>query len=244
VSSYYKEYFNSKGKDVYSVDIFDTVLLRNYKSEYFRFYELAKIVKSEFELSIPVQSIFYARVEAARLAYYIYGDKQSKEPSIDYIYTLMFNVLGITPSGELLAKMLSLELLYEKTQLSPNLPLINFLKKKKEQGALIIGISDMYLNSSSIVDLVYSNGEELIFDKLYSSADFKESKREGSLYEIVINDLGLNKDKFIHCGDSYHSDFVMANNYGISAVYTPRTKIWQLRNKLSHYMMLKKMGIA
>jgi predicted HAD superfamily hydrolase len=102
----------------------------------------------------------------------------------------------------------------------------------------------MYLSSSSIEKLVRFNGEGLAFDKLYSSADAKESKREGSLYETVFDDLGISRDKFVHCGDSYHSDFIMANRFGISAIYTPRSTIWELRNKLSHYIMLKKMGIA
>ncbi|MEZ9604496.1 HAD hydrolase-like protein [Vibrio sp. 10N.261.55.A10] len=201
-------------------------------------------MKSELSLNNSVDSVFLARVEASRIAYYTFGKKSSREPSIEYIHRLTFEILSMEWTEPLLQKALEIELRYEKTTLTPNIKLIDFLKLKKKEGKTIIGISDMYLSSNSISELVFENGESLIFDELYSSADVGESKREGALYDVVVKDMGVDKRNLLHCGDSYHSDFLMAKKHGITSFHTPRNRIWEIKTKYSHFRMLKQMGVA
>lgn len=96
-------------------------------------------MKSELSLNNSVDSVFLARVEASRIAYYTFGKKSSREPSIEYIHRLTFEILSMEWTEPLLQKALEIELRYEKTTLTPNIKLIDFLKLKRKKAKLLLG---------------------------------------------------------------------------------------------------------
>ncbi|RQW61714.1 hypothetical protein [Vibrio viridaestus] len=239
----YDAYFRDKTYDIYSVDIFDTLLLRKYQCEYYRFLEISKIFKRKLNIKKCVNSIWLARIEAARIAYYTFGNDQEKEPNITYIYKLMFDILDVNYDDDFLHSALELELSYESSVLSPNSNLVSFLSDRKKNGSSVIGISDMYLTSDSISRLISNILSGFQLDYLFSSADLNKSKRKGSLFPYVIDRLGIEDKKVIHCGDNYHSDYSMPIKFGIIGIYTPRSRLWQAANKLSNYRVMKRLGV-
>jgi predicted HAD superfamily hydrolase len=56
---------------------------------------------------------------------------------------------------------------------------------------------------------------------LYLSSEIGLTKREGTLFEFVCQDLKIDRTKLIHIGDSWSSDFQIPKKLGISACHIP-----------------------
>ena len=82
----------------------------------------------------------------------------------------------------------------------------------------IVFISDMYLPSDTIEQILRSSGYTE-FQELFVSADFFKTKSQGDLYQIAIEKLGCSADEMLHIGDNYQSDIVSARNNGLKTYY-------------------------
>ena len=94
------------------------------------------------------------------------------------------------------------------------LEVFNLLKKKKKK---LIAISDMYLPSKVIKELLEKNGF-VGFDKIFVSCEQGYSKACGKLFEIAKEHY-QKYTKFAHIGDNYESDIKGAQKVGITAFY-------------------------
>lgn len=84
----------------------------------------------------------------------------------------------------------------------------------------IVCISDMYFDSKFIRQLLYRNGYTC--EAVYVSADTGWSKREGILYQYVLEDLHLHASELLHIGDAIRSDWFRARCSSIHAKWLPR----------------------
>jgi len=80
------------------------------------------------------------------------------------------------------------------------------------QNKKMIAISDMYLPSEIINKILVKCGYHDI--QVYSSCDYKCSKRNGDLYRTILHHFGENT-KICHIGDNYESDYTKAISNGI-----------------------------
>lgn len=81
-------------------------------------------------------------------------------------------------------------------------------------------ISDMYLPEKDIKMLLGKIGFPLgLLRKIYVSGEYKNSKNNGVLYDIVLKDLGIVSGQLLHIGDNYMQDVVNAKKYGIHTLY-------------------------
>lgn len=93
----------------------------------------------------------------------------------------------------------------------------------------IIAISDFYHTSESLSKILDSHGLKLFFNKIYVSCDWMKTKREGSLYDVVINEEKLDTKSFIHIGDNPHADHAVANAKGINSILY-KNNLHEVRN--------------
>lgn len=100
---------------------------------------------------------------------------------------------------------------------------------KSIKGKRIIAISDFYHTSDSLSKILDSHGLKNLFNKIYVSCDWMKTKREGSLYDVVINEEGINKTSIVHIGDNSHADYAVANDKGIRSILY-KNNIHDLRN--------------
>lgn len=77
----------------------------------------------------------------------------------------------------------------------------------------IVVISDMYLPSAVLEEILHRNGYKG-YKKLYVSCEYGKNKATGSLYKLVYEELG--NRRIIHVGDNPHSDVKMAKKYGFA----------------------------
>ena len=74
-------------------------------------------------------------------------------------------------------------------------------------------ISDMYLTAEQLKPILEHCGYEN--PKIFSSIDYKASKSDGNLYDIVQKKIGK---IYMHYGDNYKSDIVNAKKHGVKHV--------------------------
>lgn len=80
--------------------------------------------------------------------------------------------------------------------------------------ATCICISDMYLSSTAIRKALDRNGYSKI-EKVYVSCEEKCSKRQGTLFKRVLDNLNIDRRKLVHIGDAKRSDYLNPKFMGI-----------------------------
>jgi len=136
---------------MYSVDVFDTLLLRKPISERSRFYKAAtafvRICPSHTAPSVA--SVYAARIEVNRWAYHSIDTLgEDAEVKIMDIFTRQLLLLGLPT--ELAPLLLVAEIEVEKTVLEPNLRLIRWLRFQRSRHVRVIAISDTSLPGSAL----------------------------------------------------------------------------------------------
>jgi predicted HAD superfamily hydrolase len=209
-----------------SVDIFDTLLLRDSTSEIKRFSLIAeeqcKYLNDKYNFNCTQEDLLAARLSGTKISY-----RASKivdgcrEGSITDIYRVAARALNLPSSEE--KELIQLELDHEKRVLTPNAGLIRQLRKHKKNGARCIMISDMYLHVSHIKELAGALIPDYIeiFDDIYSSADTTVSKSSQKIFPLIGEILNANPENWLHMGDAIKGDYRSPLNQKIKAIYLP-----------------------
>ena len=204
-----------------SFDVFDTLLLRPFwlPTDLFTFMEpdLTKIVKSVD--SIRFQGL---RSQAEQLArQYAIGSNRNSigEVTLDEIYE---SLCRLCPQLESYAEQIKrLEIEYELRFCSARKTAKELVEFARDMGKKVICVSDMYLSSEIIGQMLAHSGYTGI-DRIFVSCEAGYSKSNGSLYRYVQQQLGCKKSAFVHIGDNFESDVRKAREAGWQACYLPK----------------------
>jgi predicted HAD superfamily hydrolase/glycosyltransferase involved in cell wall biosynthesis len=188
-----------------SFDIFDTCLLRTTQ----RPIDVFIIIESLIDLTLNGESVPFARArtlaeQRAR------KNAPNGEITFDAIYAELAALLQLTP--EQTNTLRELELKVEQQVLYPNKIIQDLYNELKNRGKRIIFISDMYFPKEILREFLNDNGYE--GSEIYVSCEHKKSKHEGSLYDLVLDEEGVEGPDVLHFGDNYHSDIVQAQRRG------------------------------
>jgi predicted HAD superfamily hydrolase len=218
--------FANPETEVWSLDIFDTVLLRDNSSELTRFFEIgaamAEIVNQSGGLKkCGAVDAFFARHMGTKATYRGSDTREGcVEGSLEEIHTVASRL--ISGDAGFAKTFIEAELAYETTRLCVNKALLDLIKEFKSQGGSVILMSDMYMHGVHIEVLLKNSGADLsMFHKIFSSADLKFSKHSGRAYPHIEKELGIDARNILHIGDNFHSDFVRAVEHGFRALHLP-----------------------
>jgi hypothetical protein len=210
-----------------STDIFDTLLLRNSRSERSRIIIGERLFCEQLKRSgsiIESDVLAEARIQAQRLAFR--GLSMRREPGevrLADIIGRQLSILGLPQS--LVGKRYRIELEVEKASLTSNLELAQYLRERRRAGIRIIAISDTTLSTQALRELIHHfHGPDLI-DQVYSSSELGLTKREGGLFAAVMRSESVSPDRLVHIGDDVLADVEIPSAMGISACYAPRHPI-------------------
>lgn len=211
-----------KGIRIISVDIFDTLLLRNGYSEERRFMLVAKKIKKQCPaVKSNVRDIFISRYMSHHWLYRLYQKKQiNKEPTIQEILGVQLSML--TDDCIILQDLLEAELAVESEVLSLNEDLYSWLKVQVQRGIKVVFFSDMYLSTEIINKLLSRNGVDLPFD-LFVSCESGVSKHQGTAFPWLGKKYNVSAKEILHLGDNYSTDYSNAVAAGVNALHTPRS---------------------
>lgn len=215
------------GHTILSFDIFDTILLRNHRSELTRFVEVsaevAAYLSTTCQRPIGQYDVLFGRLLANRLSYRLSPAREGcREGTIADIYRVTLMQLQIDATDEVIAACIEIELAYEVTQLTVNQPLMDMIQRHVERGGRAIYISDMYLSATHINQLLSRLGVDVaLFAATYSSADVILSKRSGKIWPWLCAELSVSAHDILHIGDSLVSDYQSPRMHGAQAVHLP-----------------------
>ena len=197
--------------DTVSFDIFDTLLVRtvnNPEDVFFLVgYNMIDIIKNTPE------DFVMQRTNAARKAKF---SSINGEYSLDDIYA---NLEGYTDYERECLK--TEELRIESIVLKANPQIKKLYEKYIKYGKRIIAVSDMYLPSQFLINLLYKNGYTQI-EKVFVSCEEHANKSSGELFNIVKNKYG--DKKYLHIGDSWKSDYILPKNCGWKSKHCSKNK--------------------
>jgi FMN phosphatase YigB (HAD superfamily) len=210
-----------------SVDIFDTLLLRDDKCEARRFWEISALVRqriasSDLHAERSTHDLFVARYLAMRAGYACSDRLRGcQEGHIVPILATQAELLDLPSSAQDL--FLDAELEFEACNLQSNDFLLAVLQQAFADKPLI-GLSDTYLGAAQIETLVARVcGGRCRLHALYSSADIILNKRSGHAFAHVAHDRNAACDEFLHVGDNVSSDLIPAHRSGWRALLFPVT---------------------
>jgi hypothetical protein len=200
----------------YSFDVFDTILLRDDRSEEERLYE----VSGHFEQAFggPAQvDVFTARLQAHAMAKRLVTRHDGvAEAPWDLVVDLMLHLLDAPASAA--EPVTELETVFELASLRPNPYLRAFVERVAPKEPILL-ISDMYLPPAVISVLVESCWD--LDYRLHVSSERGLTKRGGGLFDVArtaeIGDL----ENVVHLGDDHLADVVSARVRGFDAVHLP-----------------------
>jgi len=230
-----KDAATEKKVKVISYDIFDTVLLRECKSEAARFFDISDrfvtlCKKDGGEPGFSVEDAFLARVSAARAAYAISptiaGNREGRFEDIARITCDLLNRPDLTSAY------VANELRYEVEATTAN-PIVQLIAKALPRTKIIF-ISDMYLEGDKISYLLSQKLGAKATGRVYSSADGFGSKRTGGVFAHIAAALAVPSDKILHIGDSLHSDYQMPRRHGWQSFHLPLPEVEKDARRRTH----------
>jgi predicted HAD superfamily hydrolase len=207
-------------KGILSLDVFDTLLLRDDSSELTRFIEIGSYMAESAGNINPIDA-FIARHMATKASYragrVVNG---SREGSLTDIHRTASRLLG--RGDEMTETFIETELDYETGRLQVNHLLLDYVCTHCEMGGRIILVSDMYMHADQIERLISKMGVDTrLFEQIFSSADSKVSKASGGIFSLIEKSLDMKTDDFLHIGDSLNGDFQKPLMHGWKALHLP-----------------------
>lgn len=204
---------------MYTFDVFDTLITRRTATPKGIFALMQKkLLESKEYLKISdyiKNNFYYLRINAEEIARHSNRVKGAEEVTLEEIYEAMA-MTGSLTSDEI-QQLIDLEKLTEYENVVEIKRNIRKVKDLINKGEKVILISDMYLDSKTIREMLMK--VDPIFENinLYVSSEYKKSKWTGNIYKIVKVKEQVDYKDWIHCGDNPKSDIKSAERLGIKA---------------------------
>jgi FMN phosphatase YigB (HAD superfamily) len=230
--------YDRRGAKCLSLDVFDTLLLRDGEPEALRFMRMAAQAAAELtptdepppagleqvaglSLDDATLSVFLARETATVMSYRTRpAVRGCREGHIQDIHLAQARALGLPDAAAATLRRIELEV--EAASLAPNPAIALACAGVRERGGRVIAISDMYLDGAAIKHLIdHCFPVDCPVDYIVSSADRVVSKRSGLLFADVADELRLQPHDFLHIGDSLLSDVIKPIDAGWRGLHFP-----------------------
>ena len=203
-----------------SFDCFDTLVRRPFREPYDLFRLLdpyyLKLTGSPLEFSA-------LRAEGERMVRNLEGRRHPGREDIrlDEIYDFLSRHYAIPAetASRLMEEEIRLENRYVQVRESGR----QLFELAAAAGKQIVLITDMYLSPETIKGILASCGYTA-YRSLYVSCQYRKRKDSGSLFRLVLEDLGIGPDDMVHIGDSWKADIEGAGRAGIRSIFLPAAR--------------------
>lgn len=228
-----------------TVDVFDTVLLRRVWPEDLQFLQQAERVLQTMQQAIDQRITAYEIYSFRQYARQVWNDAQAvaapapkdlfskaqttPEIKLETWFMVLIDMLSqkynvslaMQEQQKLLKVLVREELALEVTQLRANNTLVQELQALKLlHGVRLYFVSDIYLSSKHIRQLLKQLGIAGVFDGGVTSADLQAQKWNGSIFHFLESQFGKNFRilRNLHIGDNMQADYTMALQAGSNAL--------------------------
>lgn len=201
-------YEKIEGYQNISFDMFDTLIERNVILPTDIFFRVGRSVLEDGE-KFREQRILAERKARAK--------HQNKEVTLDQIYL----ELGFLYDELILNELKEKEISEELSNCHPRKDIDEVYRKLIEAGKNIFVVTDMYL-PKNILSMMLSKCSIDGYRDLLVSNEEGAGKRDGNLFEILLQRYDLQPQSLVHIGDDIKSDYLGAKKMGIDAVLISR----------------------
>ena len=203
--------------ELYSYDIFDTIVTRKVATPQGIFSVIQKILNDNTSYADIPQNLkdnyYEIRVSAERKAYSNTRNKNHEEITIYDIYDVIGSEYSLSPTQ--LTRIIDLEFSTEISYSEGIQDNINKIIDLVSNGCRVILISDMYLPLSIIKKILEKQNTILLTLPIYLSSEVKLRKSTGNLYEFIANKESVAYSSWKHIGDNMKSDVTIPRKLGI-----------------------------
>ena len=182
--------------NIYSFDIFDTLLLRPYTDPQ----EVWRVLEERE----GAKGFAKARKKGDMQSYKV-STEEGRETSIEEAYNLM---------PKRFRPMMQKEMKLEREVLRANPEMLELWNELGKEGKRRVIVSDMYLSADFIKLLLKENGFTG-WDGFYLSSERNARKTTGRLFEIMLKEEGVKASEVLHIGDNEWSDVKVPQGMGI-----------------------------
>lgn len=203
------------GYKLISVDIFDTLLLRAVAKPVDLFEEVWREAVKRGIAASPISDTEYMKLRA-EMERRARAGVPNREVTLGDIYEMFPEFIA----GDI-NKLKELELETEKKYCYANQAVYGWLISAKEHGCRIVAVSDMYLGSGEIKEILEHNGIDTeLFEEIIVSNEYGCSKQDGTLFDVLLNKYpGIRADEMLHVGDNENADYTQPVKKGLHAVH-------------------------
>lgn len=222
---------------VLSIDVFDTLLLRDNKSEVMRFCEVAskqaRLLASRGHI-LSMEELLYARLLCYKVGYQMAAvNRGERDARLSDIFRLFIKTMQL--SGKVtVSELLHMELEYEREKLLPNRQVLTFLHTQRLSRKIVL-TSDIYFRKKELAELVASVAGDC-FEEIYASCDYSLTKKGGGLFKLLLEKEKCLPGEVLHLGDNYHSDVIKPRSLGLHAWHQPRPKFMLARRVMGQLL--------
>lgn len=193
--------------DIISFDLFDTLLFRIFSKPTDLFYLVGEELEYPDFTSLRIKAEETVRRQKQMR-------KATSEITLSEIYHYLERFTGINAEEGMKA-----EITAEKKSCFGNPYMLEVFRELKKKGKTFIAVSDMYLPKDVIREIVERSGFTGI-SRFFISGELGAGKSDGRLFELVRNELGMEKS-IIHIGDNRQADLQQAAAHGLQTHYYP-----------------------
>ena len=187
---------------VVSFDVFDTLVKRDVPTPSDVFFVMERQLQREgFS---DGKDFAKKRIEAEKSA-------RTKYPEREVTLKEIYECLQLDIDNK--TRLMQLECETEIAVSTPHIPMKEIYDECVRKGKTILFISDMYLPSSIILNILQKNGYTT--GKLYVSSESGLTKHSGKLFSYIQEQETLVPKKWVHIGDTISSDYLIPKKLGI-----------------------------
>lgn len=226
-----------------SLDVIDTLLLRQWRCELERFADFAarqhQALLAATGTSPGAAAIHGARLLVHRRAYQLARAGGGEVRHRDILGPLCER-LNLSPT--LMDVLAEAEVAAEAEILTVHHRLVGVIERAAH-GRPVVLTSDMYLEGPALRRLLAALPPWLATAPLLVSSEQGASKRRGDLFGRIVEYLGVPADAILHIGDHPDADVIQAERAGLRAFHLPRP-IWYrgilgLRDRWTKYWIVQ-----
>lgn len=201
--------------EVFSFDIYDTCISRNFASPRDLFFSLGLRLANKYclpqEINAVARVVARLRIRGEKVANYFRENTEAIDIGEIYRHIVIPKGLGFSAM-----EMMALELEMERNSVYPIRRNVERIQALRKEGNRIVFISDMYLDANFLrpilkkFSLIESN------ETIYVSSEVGLTKRSGNLFRHVLKMEAIKPGELLHIGDDLIADIERPRRLGIN----------------------------
>lgn len=193
-----------KAYDYVSFDIWDTLIFRTVSIPREQQFMVPLIANKRYHLELD--NYYQLRIEAEGMA----RSSCKGDVTIDMIYSY------IHYPEDIKRKAMDIEIGVEVDNCVPNSPMVELAKWCVDHHKKVVIITDMYLPRIAIQKILKKIGVH--YDYLFISSEEGKTKRDGDLYSVALQRMGIQSSQLVHIGDNAINDIMRPKEKGILSI--------------------------